>query len=117
MVAPHASGVCDNHTMIEPAELVRMYNAMEPYIWYSFAAVVLAAQGLGTRRQRLVLALLLVVFGTSDFFESESWWTPWWLLGWKAGALGGIISVAALMWRHRAAGRSPSEARPSCSCS
>jgi hypothetical protein len=42
-------------------------------------------------------AAVLVAFGASDLVEADTgaWWTPWWLLLWKAGC---IAMLVALFW-------------------
>jgi hypothetical protein len=52
-------------------------------------------------RYRAALAAALAIFGTSDFFESEAWWTPWWLLGWKASSLSAIAVLGLTILRRR----------------
>lgn len=70
------------------ATVADTYNAIEPYIWYVVAlGVIPALRGHAALRPRITLAGLLALFGTSDFFEHDGWWTPWWLLTWKAGSL------------------------------
>ena len=67
-------------TAMTLAELKDIYNAVEPFIWYVVAAVsVIALRRHAALGDRLLLATALVVFGTSDFFETVAWWTPWWL--------------------------------------
>ena len=84
-----------------------VYNDVEPFIWYAVAVLLVPAlRRHAPLRQRLLLAMVVAVFGTSDFFESEAWWTPWWLLAWKAGSLAIIGVVSWRIYRrkgHRAA--------------
>lgn len=85
------------------ANAANLYNDVEPYIWYAVAAVAwFALRPYAGVWPRSVLALSLIAFGTSDFFEAEAWWKPWWLLTWKvvAGitALGVIVYI---IWRSR----------------
>ena len=69
------------------------YNAIEPFIWYAVGLLCIPAlRRLVSLRRRLLLAGLLIAFGTSDFFEGEAWWTPWWLLAWKVGCLAAILA-------------------------
>ncbi len=64
------------------------YNHIEPFIWYLVAFLIVPAlRAHSPLKTRLILAIVIAIFGTSDFFESEAWWTPWWLLLWKAMSL------------------------------
>ena len=81
--------------------LKNLYNQIEPFIWYGIALLsVPALKRYARLRQRLLLATSLRIFGTSDFYETEAWWTPWWLLAWKAGCLF-VIAILALRIRRR----------------
>jgi hypothetical protein len=67
------------------------YNHIEPFIWYVVAILLIPAlRKHAPIRQRLVFASIVCVFGTSDFYETEAWWTPWWLFLWKAISLGAM---------------------------
>jgi hypothetical protein len=76
-----------------------LYNQIEPFIWYVVAVLIVPA----LRRhapavERVTLAGVVALFGTSDFFESDAWWTPWWLLAWKATTLSIGIFIAVRIW-------------------
>ena len=74
-----------------------LYNNIEPYIWYAVAlTLVLALRRHARLSERLGLALVVAIFGTSDFYEQDAWWTPWWLLVWKGTSL---IVIAVWSWR------------------
>jgi len=82
-------------------DTVRLYNDIEPFVWYAVAIIVIPAfRRHAPLRERVVLAALLIAFGTSDFFEAEAWWKPWWLLTWKAAALATIALQARRLWRR-----------------
>lgn len=86
-----------------------IYNWIEPFVWYLVAGVVWWRYGREVRPVWPVVVLVvgMVVFGTSDFFETEAWWTPWWLLVWKV-ASGAVIAamVGWLWWQGRKQARS-----------
>lgn len=47
------------------------YNHFEPYIWYALAVLVVPAlRRYSPPAERLTLALVIAIFGTSDFYES-----------------------------------------------
>lgn len=76
-----------------------VYNQVEPFIWYGVAVLSVPALRHHARLPtRLGLAALVALFGTSDFFEREAWWTPWWLLAWKAACLVGMAAVIGRIW-------------------
>ncbi len=78
-------------------QLKDYYNFVEPFIWYVVAVLsVPALRQHATLPWRLALAGVVGLFGTSDFYEKEAWWTPWWLLAWKAACL---IAMAAIIAR------------------
>jgi len=82
------------------AEAIKdFYNSIEPFIWYGIGVLLIPAlRRHAPLRLRLALGGLLGIFGTSDFYETEAWWTPWWLLLWKASCL---ALIAVLAWRLR----------------
>lgn len=83
------------------AGLADDYNRVEPFIWYAVALLAIPAlRGRSPLRERLLLAATLVAFGTSDFYESVAWWTPWWLLAWKAACLIALAVLIHRIWRR-----------------
>jgi hypothetical protein len=82
--------------MMKFSDIVTLFNRVEPFIWYVIAiGLLIVLKGRVEFRQRLLLAVALVVFGTSDFFEAaegRGWWSPWWLPMWK------LVSGAAALW-------------------
>lgn len=71
-----------------------LYNQIEPFIWYALAILLVTAlRRFSPISERLCLAFVVAVFGTSDFFESQAWWTPWWLLVWKAACLVAMVAL------------------------
>lgn len=82
------------------ANAANLYNDVEPFIWYAVAAVAWFALRPHTGvAPRTLLAVLLIAFGTSDFFEAEAWWKPWWLLTWKLAAGVAALGVMLYIWR------------------
>jgi hypothetical protein len=50
------------------------------------------------------MAIILILFGISDFVEmvSGAWWQPWWLLVWKALCIGvGFILIILIYKTER----------------
>ena len=83
------------------ANLTDDYNRIEPHIWYTVALLSFPAlRGHSPLRERIALFLTLVAFGTSDFYETLAWWTPWWLLLWKAGCLAILVRMVYRIWRR-----------------
>ena len=80
------------------------YNYVEIGIWCALAVVVaaLAARRAGApRRYGLIASVTLVAFGLSDYAEIRTggeWWTPWWLLAWKAAC---VLALLALLFCAR----------------
>ena len=88
------------------AEAAETYNYVEIGIWCA-AATIVAAVALrrsgAPRRDGLLAALTLVAFGASDYAEVRTggeWWTPRWLLLWKAACLL-VLLVLLLAARRR----------------
>ena len=57
-----------------------------------------------TKKHLLLLAIILILFGISDFVEmaTGAWWRPWWLLIWKGLCLiVGIILVILILKERR----------------
>lgn len=85
------------------------YNHIEPYIWYLVAVLIVPAlRAHSPLKTRLILASVIAIFGTSDFYESEAWWTPWWLFLWKAVSLG-LMAVLGLHIRMLSRSRNAAE--------
>jgi lipopolysaccharide export LptBFGC system permease protein LptF len=88
-------------------EWANLYNYAEVAIWPSIGVVL----GLYSVRQRgaakrdcLIAAVVLFVFGVSDWFEANTnneWWHPWWLLLWKASCVAILFALLFVAWRRR----------------
>lgn len=86
-------------------------NLVEGIFWSGvglcFAVSMLAPS---VRGDKGVAAATFALFGFSDFVEMQTgaWWTPWWLLAWKAVC---VLVMAALFWRYvrRKRGRTEAE--------
>ncbi len=91
-----------------------VYNQLEPFIWYALAILLVPAlRRHSPWKERYALALVVVVFGTSDFFETVAWWTPWWLLMWKAVCLLILAIMSLRIWSRFKKGSQTSAATPS----
>ena len=75
------------------------YNHVEVVLWPLLGVVLAAA---GRRKSRpfkahyLAAAVVLVIFGATDFFEAETgneWWHPRWLLLWKAACVAALLGI------------------------
>ena len=95
------------------SELARLYNYTEIGIWCAIGVTVgaLALRRSGAaRRDGLLASVTLVAFGASDYAEIRTggeWWTPWWLLAWKAACV--VVLLALLLKvRVRASGAASS---------
>jgi len=87
-------------------DLPELYNYIEVGLWPAIA-VVLLGWGLmrkgSARRDAILAALTLIVFGASDWFEANTgneWWHPWWLLLWKAGCVIVLLLIVLRAWRR-----------------
>ena len=84
------------------------YNYLEIGIWCAMGAAAgvasLGRRG-AARRDLLLASITLFAFGISDYAENRTggeWWTPWWLLAWKAGC---VLVLLTLLLRARRRGR------------
>ena len=84
------------------------YNYAEIGIWcaigIALGALALRRNG-AARRNLIVASITLIAFGASDYAENRTggeWWTPWWLLTWKAGC---VFVLLALLLRAKLRGR------------
>lgn len=91
-------------------DLPELYNYVEVGLWPGIA-LVLFIWGLGrrgpARRDAIIAAATLILFGTSDWFEANTgneWWHPWWLLIWKAGCVVILLGVLAIAWKRSRTG-------------
>jgi hypothetical protein len=80
------------------------FNVAEIVIWSAFAlafAILTVRTSPEKRTRRAVLAVAFLAFAVSDYVEIQTgaWWTPWWLLLWKAACIG--VFVEALIHRSR----------------
>ena len=87
-------------------DLPELYNYVEVGLWPAIA-VVLLGWGLmrkgPARRDAILAAITLIVFGASDWFEANTgneWWHPWWLLLWKAGCVIVLLLIVLRAWRR-----------------
>jgi len=77
------------------------FNLIEGFFWIALAAwfVTRLFVEAAHRRDNLLLAVGLLLFGLSDFVEihTGAWWRPWWLLVWKGLCL---VALVVLLWRR-----------------
>ena len=73
-------------------EILRTFNIFEGALWCLLSIVVIFLKKYNLRN-RLILSFTLFLFGISDLLEKEAWWTPWWLLCYKAICLTVIIFI------------------------
>jgi hypothetical protein len=83
-----------------------LYNYVEVGLWPAIALVLfmwgLKRRG-AARRDAIIAAATLIVFGASDWFEANTgneWWHPWWLLLWKAGCVVILFGLLAIAWKR-----------------
>jgi hypothetical protein len=90
-------------------EVFRIFNLWEGCLWIGFG--ITFACVLARKRQHAGLmapaSLLFLAFGVSDFVEIKTggWYTPWWLLLWKASCLVGFAVLYGLFCKGRASKR------------
>lgn len=103
--------VHDVRVTMSPTDLLRrlplIYNYIEVGLWPTIG-VVLAIYGLRrrgvVRRDCLLAAGILVIFGASDWFEANTgneWWHPWWLFLWKATCVLALLGLTVQAYRRR----------------
>lgn len=87
--------------------LPQIYNYIEVALWPTIG-VILGVWGLRrsgvVRRDSLVAAGVLIVFGASDWFEANTdneWWHPWWLLLWKATCVVALLVLVVRALKRR----------------
>ena len=88
-------------------EIVRIGNQIEGCFWICISLVFFVPLLKAREKQRwfcLMGFLLFLIFGLSDFVESQTgaWWKPWWLLVWKAGCNLGFLGM--LLWYKKIMG-------------
>lgn len=98
------------HTLYDLSEF---YNYIEVVLWPTLG-VVIAVHGVRragrTRRDCLLAALVLIVFGISDWFEANTgneWWHPWWLFLWKAACVLALLAIILQNWRRQRVDQPP----------
>ena len=75
------------------------FNFWEALFWL-FCGIVSFGKAVKNsiyRRKCIVLGVVFVVFGMSDFVEMQTgaWWQPWWLFVWKLLCM---ISITFVGW-------------------
>jgi hypothetical protein len=90
------------------SDAAETYNYIEIGIWCATATIVavVALRRTGAAgREFAVASLALFAFGASDYAEivtGGEWWTPWWLLAWKASCvLALLVLLLRARWRRR----------------
>jgi len=84
------------------------FNALEAVFWMALAFVFMAKSRSAhpQRRPFRITAMLLGLFAITDIVEirTGAWWSPWWLLLWKALCVLGLLGCAGhARRRHRRA--------------
>lgn len=77
--------------------------ALWPTLGLTLAGYGLRRTGI-VRRDCLLTAGVLVIFGASDWFEANThneWWRPWWLFLWKAACVLALLAVTVNAYRRR----------------
>ncbi len=100
------------------SKLVSLYNYAEVAIWPTLG-LVLAVSGFWqtgrTRKRFLLAAVVLLIFGASDFAEANTnneWWRPWWLLLWKATCVICLLAILIDAYQCQRAARRTKEMPP-----
>jgi len=95
--------------MLHFDQLPELYNYVEVGLWPTLG-VLCAIQGFRQtgiiRRDFILAAGILIVFGASDWFEANTgneWWHPWWLLLWKAACVVALFVVIGRSYQRRRA--------------
>ena len=88
-------------------DLSEFYNYIEVALWptlgIAIAMLGLRRRGI-VRRDCLIAAGVLVIFGVSDWFEANTgneWWHPWWLFTWKALCVLALLALIGRAWNRR----------------
>ena len=79
-----------------------LFNLIEG-IWWIGLGVWLMSIAAISKYYKTVLAIILILFGISDFVEmvTGAWWQPWWLLAWKALCITVGIILFILIFNER----------------
>jgi uncharacterized membrane protein HdeD (DUF308 family) len=66
--------------------MLTLFNLVEGFFWIGLAVWILLSTFISSKHHKALLAVILILFGISDFVEmaTGAWWRPWWLLVWKA---------------------------------
>ena len=69
------------------------FNLVEGIFWIGLGVWVLLTRRFIHKQLLYSLAITLIAFGISDFVETHTgaWWTPFWLLAWKAICISVVI--------------------------
>lgn len=75
---------------------IDVFNLVEGVFWIGLGAWVLLTRRMVRGRRQVALAVFLIAFGVSDCVEMRTgaWWTPWWLLVWKAVCVGVFLVIS-----------------------
>ena len=84
--------------------VVDAINVFEVFWWTGCGGLVLTKtlrSGTRSRGRAYLLAATFVLFGLSDVVELQTgaWWSPWWLLVWKAICIAILVSAAVQKWQ------------------
>jgi hypothetical protein len=91
-------------------------NRIEAGLWIviAVAMAVAAWRRRHVRRDCVVAAVAFALFGISDVVETHTgaWWSPWWLLAWKAVCvLALLVLLKRYLNRRTPASESPTPSR------
>ena len=83
--------------------LTELFNLIESFWWIGLGIGLMFVPAI-SKFYKTALAIILILFGVSDFVEmvTGTWWQPWWLLVWKTLCISvGIILIIHIFNERR----------------
>jgi len=83
--------------------MLRTFNDIEAALWFfcSLCIMIWMAKNKKWNSRGFILAATFILFGFSDIYETDAWWTPWWLLLWKTGCVFVFICIGVEYMRRK----------------
>jgi len=82
--------------------LTELFNLIEGFWWIGLGIGLMFVPAI-RKCYKSALAIILILFGVSDFVEmvTGAWWLPWWLLVWKTLCVAVGIILFILIFNER----------------
>jgi len=82
--------------------MARVFNLIKGIFWVFVGwCFLVSLVRPACRRMKVIAAATFAALGASDLVEMRTgaWWTPWWLLAWKAACI--VVMLGLLIWYIR----------------